>query len=242
VAFTNFQVLNAFSTSGPLTLKINDNGDIAGTLRSQSGFFLPAGSAAPSVITYPGGSYTDITGLNNSDELVGYSFAGNKLQGFTYSSGVFSPVNTNANYTLANAINNKGDVAGAYSLLGSSGTGFSIINGQLDTFSVPGAPSSTYATGINDSDQIVGYFFGQTVSGGFLRMPNGDITIFGAGTLSYQTPKDINNAGFVVGSYGDPVTNTSHGFVHVGDTTYTFDAPGAYAIQVRINKGTCVAY
>ncbi len=235
VGFTNFQVLNPFSPARTLYAKINDRGDIAGTLLSSSlnqfGFLLPNGSVSPSIIMYPGGSYTEVQGLNNSDELVGLSFTGSKLQEFTDLNGVSSPVNANATYTLPNAINNKGDVAGAYSNLASSGTGFSIVNGQLSTFNVPGAPLSTYATGINDSDQIVGYFVGVTTGrafDGFLRMPNGDITTFGvSASLVYQVPADINNAGMIVGSYGDFATDTSHGFARLGDTTYTFDAPGA---------------
>jgi hypothetical protein len=59
-------------------------------------------------------------------------------------------------------------------------------------------------------------------------MPDGDITTFGSSaSAAYQVPADINNAGIIVGSYADLSTDTSHGFVRLGGTIYSFDAPGA---------------
>lgn len=87
----------------------------------------------------------------------------------------------------------------------------------------PGA-TSTVATGINNSGQIVGYWSNSTVGGGFL-LNGGTYTSFNyPGSLS-TTPSGINDAGQVVGYYFD-ASGTTHGFLYYGPKFYSFDYPG----------------
>jgi len=203
---------------------INDNGDIAGTSfltrtnSSQSGFVIPANGTPPIQVKNPAAQYTLVNGINNAGTLAGYYFGNdNLIHGFTYSAGTYTPVDV-ASYTYLFDINNKGDLTGYYSNIGISATGFLIQGGSTVTFALPGYPLDTFGTGLNDSDQVVGYF--GSVQSGFLRQSDG----------SFQTfdfpAQGINNSGIIVGNGGGP-NNTSLGMVRIGGTEYTFSFPGA---------------
>ncbi|HSC18679.1 MAG TPA: hypothetical protein VLC74_07170 [Rhizomicrobium sp.] len=99
------------------------------------------------------------------------------------------------------------------------------------TFDVAG--NSTFVSGLNGSNTVVGFMFGSAAS--FIRTVDGTITTFdvgGADTLAIA----INDAGQVAGFYLDG--NGEHGFLRAGDGTIaSFDVPkGDYTEPSAINN------
>jgi len=132
---------------------------------------------------------------------------------------------------LAN-LNDLGVLAGEY-VAGKFQAGFvRTANGAFTSFHVPDAPA-TYVSGINDQGEIAGSYSDlRGVYHGYVRAPDGTITIFdapGAGDYPRQgtSTSAINTAGTVVGFYID-ATGVSHGFIRGTDGTFTtFEAPNA---------------
>src|SRR5215468_228064 len=133
--------------------------------------------------------------------------------------------------TVANGINNNGDIVGGYrpdpdflhdnAYLRDSGGAFTTIN-----LPVSGA-FTTVANGINDSGTIVGYFADDTLAHhGFIDM-GGSFTIFqvpGEVRPNNNTEANgINNGGAVVGHYAD--FTIDRGFMKAGVNITTINAP-----------------
>ena len=103
------------------------------------------------------------------------------------------------------------------------------------TFDVPGADGlgGTSPLSINPAGAVTGsYADVNDVKHGFLRSPDGSLTLFdapGAGTKygSDTVAMSINPAGAITGAYTD-ASFVSHGFLRSPDGTFTvFDAPGS---------------
>lgn len=224
IEITNVQTFAVPFGDTVTQVAINDSGDIAGTSffsavsGSESGFVIPANGMPPVQIKNTAAQYTLVNGINNAGTLAGYYLgADNFLHAFTYSAGTYTPVSAGA-YTYLYGVNNSGDLTGYYSNIGSTATGFLIQGGTTTTFAVPGYPLATFPQGINDSDQVVGYY--DAVRFGFLRQSDGSLQTFDFPAY------DINNDGVIVGSGGGP-NNTSIGMVMIGGADYTFSYPGA---------------
>jgi hypothetical protein len=220
IALSNVQTVATPFVQGAYQVAINDLGVIAGTGSSggsQVGFVIPT-SGSPYLIQAPGAASTQINGINNSGTLVGYSLTSSyAFEGFSYSNGTFTPISVGP-YTYVEGINNKGDVTGYYGTPGDTATGFLIHGGVTTSFYIPGYQLNTFPTGVNDSDQVVGYYNG--TSGGFLRQANGSFTTFGFPAAG------INNSGIIVGSAAGTEDN-SLGAVMMNGIEYTFSFPGA---------------
>jgi hypothetical protein len=94
----------------------------------------------------------------------------------------------------------------------------------------PGVFTYNYATGINDSGAIVGYYGWPEDESGFLKV--GDTyTSFNYPDAIYTQPYSINNSGQIVGFYQDPLTFARHGFLKVGDTYTTIGLADVYAFN-----------
>ena len=95
----------------------------------------------------------------------------------------------------------------------------------FSTLDVPGA-TETYASGINGTGNIVGFYYAGTGKFGFLDT-GGNLTFLTAGPDTTATSAiGINDTGEIVGSYGDP-TGTSHGFFYAGGNFLPVNVPGA---------------
>jgi probable HAF family extracellular repeat protein len=144
----------------------------------------------------------------------------------------------NAAVSTPNAINNAGMVVGGMSsdwLNSGSNTAFvfNSRNGDLQMLNVPGATSSV-ATDINNSGQIVGTFKDTVGDHGFLYS-NGNYTVIDMpGELGRTRVGGINDAGTIVGSaydYGNP-----NSFVYRNGSFTNFMADGAYTVAADINN------
>jgi probable HAF family extracellular repeat protein len=154
--------------------------------------------------------------VNNAGQIIGT--ATNFTPGspfFLETNGVFSqislPASLNPNpvifFVSANAINNKGEIVGAYWMAGGpdgiTASGFLDDNGLFTPIQFPGAADTT-ALGINDSGEIVGtYADSAGVPHGFLDN-NGSFTAIDFPGARYTVVSGINNAGEIVGTAAVP--------------------------------------
>ncbi len=163
-----------------------------------------------------------LLGVNNHDVAVGFFVnASGQNRGYTYNintkkfSRVTVPGASGLGPSLmAAAINNHGDVAGAYSPSSGVTDGFlKLAGGRFIKLVVPGA-SATTALGVNDSDWVVGFYTVGTgssaVTHGFIWKPGHGFKLkvddpHGIGTT---TLNGINNKNDIVGFYVDSAGNT----------------------------------
>lgn len=201
--------LGTLGGSWSVAFGINDSGQVTGTSNLSNPNFTHA------FITGPNGiGMTDLGALDGATEGGGGVY-------YEYSDG--------------HDINESGQVAGSF--VGSSeytyafttdlnGTNMTTLD-HLDKHSV----TSSYASGINDSGQVVGYFQPDISVFPYITGPNG------VGTTALEIPgmdqgaaRDINNSGQVTGWYTLPESTTRHAFVTGPDgvgITDLFDALGS---------------
>ena len=224
---TNIDVPGA---SGTAAQGINDNGDVVGRffLNGSHGFLLKDG-----VFTQfdpPGSTLTAASGINDSGQIVGfYTDANNNGHGFTLINGVFTTIDApGAVETTLKKINNRGDISGTYTDSDQVRHGLLIKNGIQQTIDVPNA-AYTDLRGINDSDQLAGGYSDslEGIELGFLDT-NGEFSTINfpqaVGGLAIEA---LNNAGMLVGDYGDG-EGTFHGFLQT-------NSPAAYVSNAGLN-------
>jgi len=218
------------ATFGSLHMDINNRGEIAGTsiagVLGDDGQLEDGGSVLGFVKTRrgrvttfdtPGAGGTSVWGNNNRGQVVGLRLDPGAVEG---PDGRYPPNSVHL------FVRNR--------------------NSRITTVDLP----FTYLRGvgdINDRGQIVGtYIDTDGVFRGFRREPDGEITpidVPGAGTL----PLGIDNAGRVVGYYGDEGTtpnpdgsfppNKIHGFLWDEGRVTTLDVPGSLATYAfRLNN------
>ena len=137
----------------------------------------------------------------------------------------FTPIDVpGATSTAARSINDANQIVGSFT--DSAGThGFVLSGGSFSTIDVPEATASfgTFASGVNDADQIVGdYFVATGQQHGFLDMGGTFTAIDVPGVLHSTAALDINNSSWIVGYYDMKI-----GFLEAGGSFTTIDVPGS---------------
>jgi probable HAF family extracellular repeat protein len=194
---------NTFATA------INDSGLIAGFVQTQDigtpyfGFTYQNGFK--SMIKFPTAKSTQAFGINNAGQVVGaYVDLKNVSHGFLFSAGTYKSIDiANAKSTIAVGINKAGDISGTYVDQSSQEHGFLLHkNGTLTVINYHGATNGTVVGGINDHDQLAGYFTPPTIdqSTGFEYNAGTFTTILYPTAVSTQ-PFGINNSQLVVGAW-----------------------------------------
>jgi pimeloyl-ACP methyl ester carboxylesterase len=211
----------SFSATG-----LNNSGQL---IAGNSLYSLTAGYLGP--VFYPGSQATWPTAMSNDGQIVGvYWDANGGSYAFLLSGGQY----TTLSIPTPSGINNSGDIVGSfYDPNTNQEHGFLYSGGVSTTLDYPGS-TSTFVTGINDMDQIVGYYDSNGSQHGFLISSGQFTTIDFPGkfrTLIYG----INNLGQMVGGYEDDIyygvnTNTgfgafTHGFLYAGGVFTTLDFP-----------------
>jgi hypothetical protein len=165
-----------------------------------------------------------LLGVNDHDVAVGFWTDGQgNNHGYEYNiythrfSTVTDPKAPTASLTAA-AINNYGNVAGAYTNSAGTTDGFLKVGRTFIDLAVPGA-SSTMALGVNDHDEVVGIYMVGTGSSaamhGFTWKPGqGFRTVDDPHGIGTTTINGVNNAGDLVGFYVDSAGNTD-GFLAI---------------------------
>jgi uncharacterized membrane protein len=117
-------------------------------------------------IDAPGASTTDAFGINDVAQIVGSYNTGDGPQGFLLSGGSYTTLNDPAitspptgsgHYTAATRINASGQIVGYYNL--SPTRGFLYSTGTYTNVDTGAIQGGTFAKGINDAGQIVGYSY-----------------------------------------------------------------------------------
>ena len=206
-------------------------------------FFI---GTAPSALADPftftslsvaGSASTRAFGINNSGEVVGEYTTSGPYQGFSFSGGVFTnPIGTTDQYPTG--VNNSGEITG-FLFSDSSAAAFLNIGGVFSASHYPGPnafgnlPVDTYAYGINDLGQIVGYADNGTIFGFLLS--GGVYTGFSfpgtANPHSATSAFGINNSGQIVGDYS--TGGVTLGFLLSGGVYTSLAFPGAAVTEAR---------
>jgi probable HAF family extracellular repeat protein len=107
-----------------------------------------------------------------------------------------------------------------------------------------GAGPGTFASGINDRGQIVGFYIDADGRGHGFLWDKGRFTPIDVPGAAASTATDINNRGQIVGEYGDDpfVPTALHGFLLSGGDFTTFDAPAVpFSTPTSINNAGQIA-
>ena len=203
---------------GPLVdsyfgIGINDRGQIVGTsnvldansrIVGSTGFLDRGGVFTK--INAPGADFTQLLGINNSGQIIGFFSDANGTHGFVDTGGVFTIIqDPNASgASIPFGINNGGQIVGWFDE-GATTHGYLYNNGIFTTIDDPAAPNATFSTGINDKGQIVGFYIDATGFHGF-EDTNGTFTTINdpnaagfGGSFAYA----INDSVQVVGQFGN---------------------------------------
>ena len=205
-------------------LGINNAGVIAGyhNFALNSGFRLVLPKDFTTENDPLGAQGTQVIGINNSDFTVGFFVDKNgKTHGFERnpSSGVYGTVGfpgTIFNQLLG--VNDKGQASGYYSnSINNTTPDFPYIydiGGQVfEVIYIPGAVGGAQATGINNSQQVSGFYIDKNnVNHGFFLSFGSLTTLDYPGSIFTQA-LGLNNVNEVVGVYQDR-SGASHGFVY----------------------------
>jgi probable HAF family extracellular repeat protein len=226
---------------------LNDRGEVVGYYSNSNSCvgcagvsdkrgFLRDARGRYTTIHVPGAAETLAFGINNRRQVVGeYYDTDGGVHGFRWDRGRFTTFDGPRGAVRASVtdINDRGDMVGLYldDLTLRPGTlhGFALQRGRYVTIDAPGAPYS-FPRGINNHGQIVGYTQTDTpindnteVHGYLLRNgPRGRFTPIDVPGALGTAATDINDAGTIVGLYGNPNTASDP---QPGDMTPT-DVPG----------------
>jgi hypothetical protein len=183
---------------------------------------------------YPGDTFTQLLGINNSDVIGGFHGAVTP-QGFTFTlPATFTSQNFPGSSTsMVTGINGNGDTSGIYVDAMATSHGYTDVGGVFQTVDEPGTVFNQ-ALGINNGLETVGYSSATDLTGA-----TGEVAYsqFGGVFKNLTLPSNvnsqavgINNAGDIVGFY-TPTSTTSLGFLDVGDVITKLDPFGSSSAQ-----------
>ena len=216
-------VTNPLAANGTAIWGVNDSGQMVGTLSNSShnsSSFLDTGGQF-AAIAYPSAVITYAMGLNDLGQVVGFYEVGGPTNnfvpaGFLYSNGNYTTINdpsgTGLNGTIADAINNHGQIVGIYTDSNNTPHGFLLSGGSYTTIDDPLGVNGTVVKGINDLGEIVGgYLDSNSKLHGFLYANGTYTTIDYPGAMQTML-SGITDLGEILGSYVDS-SNIDHGFL-----------------------------
>lgn len=200
------------------------------------------------VLDYPGATSTQLSGINDSGDVVGfYTDAAGNIHGFLYSQGRFRAIDyPSAVLTEARGINNLAEVIGLYDDNSNQPSGFEhgfiLRAGQYTRWDFPGA-ADTDILGLNDLGDFAGsYDLGDiNTTIGFLTRQGQAASFEVPGSAPLSTvAMGVNDLGQVAGYSADSGNpDVLHGFLFLRDgSTFTaIDYPGAnFTVSAGINE------
>jgi probable HAF family extracellular repeat protein len=257
-----------FGTAQTTPEGINNSGQIVGLSIAPIQAFLYSDGGF-TTFSYPGGAQTDAHEINNGGQIVGEYVSGGVFHGFVKTGDNFTAIDYPgaAGVTQAYGINDTGQIVGDF-WDGTEYHGFLYSDGTFTEITHPSAfcppgfsfsPCGTFATGINDKHQIVGYFGDGVITHGFLYS-GGDFKLIDdpgascpAGFSPCGTfPSGINNKSQIVGILrvgiplpGNLIALEDHGFLYADGSFTTINDPnnpkGTFANGIN-DKGQIVGH
>lgn len=179
---------------------------------------------------FPGSAQTQVVGINNSGETVGFFIDTMGVQhGFTFDGSTYHNVSNPLTTTVTQllGVNDAGEAAGYWTDAPGNFHPFTWVPGAFTGINFTGEVSAQ-ATGVNNAGQVVGFnMTDATHSEGFLDK-GGLFTFLQFPDSVFTQALGSNNDGEVVGSYVDALGNT-HGFIYnIANGTYQeIDDPNA---------------
>lgn len=185
------------------------------------------------LLPVPGSIYSYAWGINNQGQIVGQSVVGDgvnpgMLHGFLLDNGAVTTIDDpDGQTTIPRAINDAGQIVGTYQI--SPGElfehAFLLNHGSYATIDPPAHGQIVFATGVNNSGQIVGSFTGSNdVYHGF-EYAGGQFRRIDVSGLASTETFGINNAGEIVGGY--ITAKGRHAFLLANEKHTVFDYPGS---------------
>jgi len=167
---------------------------------------------------FPGTTFNQFLGWNNNQQAAGYSqdAAGNfHPYVWNKSTPYLSLLIPGAVSAQATNMNNLGAIAGFYIDSAKVNHGFLFYNGGFARLTYPGS-TFTQALGVNDSNEVVGtYTDTSNLTHGFTWKAGVWQSIDDPNGIGSTVVNGINNAGTLVGFWGNVGAGISHGFVAV---------------------------
>jgi uncharacterized membrane protein len=163
-------------------------------------------------IRVPGSAYTQAAGINDRGHVVGeYGDQGGTVHGYVWRKGRFTTIDRpDATATTLLDINDRGEMVGSY--LDAAGVAHGFVrdrDGRVITFDALGA-RYTLPFGINNRGQVAGWatddFASQAGTRGFVlrKGADGPVTPVEVPGALGTAATDIDDAGRIVGIYGNP--------------------------------------
>jgi uncharacterized membrane protein len=154
--------LPGFPNSDLTVTGVNSNGDVVGTINSDTlpvnGFLLHNGKVT--ILSFPGADVTQPTSINDEGVVVGGYLVRfvNSNPAFMWKDGVFSnikpPDSIPEPFVFANKISNSGVVVGSYQPE-SGGNGFALENGTYTKIDAPAGFEDMSILAVNKFDNIL---------------------------------------------------------------------------------------
>lgn len=182
-----------------------------------------------SKIMYPGSTWTEASGVNDSGQVVGtYTDTAGTAHGFLFHNGTYTTVDhPDRAHNYLFGINDQGKMVGSHSVVQPRGPYHASLleNGVWVAYDFPG--HETDGRAINAWDHIVGIYnagFG-TPDHGFLKIGDSYTSIdYPGAAITYVF--GINDAGTITGTYRDPFGRLK-GFMYVAGVYTSIAYPGA---------------
>jgi probable HAF family extracellular repeat protein len=225
------RVLSIAGASQMTANDINDRGQVVGQFIDSGGthgFVFEEDSFCQ--LDYPGATSTNILGINNLGQMVGMFTTLTATAGFLYDRGTFSPALNfpgAGNLTIANGINDRGQIVGVYQDALPGEHSFIYKAGRFTALQYPGA-KETAVDDINNGGEVVGNFPDAEGTHGFVYLEN-----VGAFTTPLNDPpstimplRGVNNGGQIVGGRVDANGN-EHPFLYMDRGINPILIPGA---------------
>jgi hypothetical protein len=239
---SSFEIIATYDYPGAagyiISSGINDKGDIAGYFFDAAGDLrgfvrFHKGRFSAPIIAPNDTGVTYATDINNTPTVCGesYNSVHNAYHGYLLTNQAFTSFDIEgARSTTVAGINVNGDFVGGFGPDAETTEAYIDIDGEITSFSIPGASSFTTGTAISGSGMVVGNYILTADSSlhGFFRNATGDLNYpvdFPGSILT--SLRGINDRGLVVGGYED-ADSVMHGFVLKPPATFlSFSYPGA---------------
>jgi hypothetical protein len=202
-SITQYSAPNSVSTA---LADRNSSGEMVGSYMDSSqtwhGFILQNNTFT--VVDYPGATYTNLNGINDSGTIVGIyqTSSSSNYQGFELAGGTYAAIAyPGAAWTVPEGINDRGEITGDYAVNDGLNQGFVFSNAKYITLNDPSGKSGTTLEGNNTKGEIVGDadISLNVPTQGFLYR-NGQFTNIVVPNASFDTANGINIHGVITGA------------------------------------------
>ena len=228
ISYTYTTISDPNASFGTYATGVNDSGQVVGYYGDVNGInqgFVYADGTFTTISDPNATAGTYVTGINDSGQIVGFYTAVTTTStpdgvgetyvnyGFEYANGVYTTIddpNSGTFGTWLDGINNSGQVLGYYQDASGVDNGFVDTNGAFTTISDPNAFSGpfsyhgpldgTFVNGMNDSGQIVGYYYLADGDIQGLEYTNAGFTNLNGPDGGEAFPTGINDSGEIVGT------------------------------------------